>query len=430
LPFCFFSENINLLFKLIKEEYSAEYVSILDAAVKIIKENDDNCAKLEKEIESKKVEIEKTQNKLEVLKVDLVKAKNSLNKYLTEVKVLKQNNANLEKLKTTINENQNEIKKLKTIIQEREKTIKKIKSELSENKHNRQKMEIHTRPELSIKQETKNNEQKVVNKPKCPIDLNDFKDQLGYNFIEIGIPSNSVYFSLLKEHLSNILFQGIPILINRNSGMTLIRCISNTLTGTNKVNTLPFNKEFSILMIDEFLSTNGRIVCLDNFIGNYNESELITLFDNHMDKIIFITVAYDRTVNFVPNEFLFYCHYLNLNRINALLTNKEIREDPEPYIIKEDEVSPQKNTNNNDYSSRLRLREMFSELGICKNLLEKKCALISNERDLCRVLAFDILPYCIDVLQINPYNTSERFVKYAGDTGKCQYKDLFKEWFA
>jgi len=429
LPLCFFIDNINLLFKLIKEEYSVEYVSLLNVAVKIIKEKDNNCEKLEKKIEKKEIEIDKIQKKLEIVQVDLVKTKNNLNKNSTEVRVLKQNNANLEKLKTTIIENQNEIKKLRTIIQEREKSIKKLKSELSENKHNRKKMEIQICPEIYKKQKTKIIKQEVVIKPKCPIDLNDFKDQLGYNFTNIGIPSNSVYFSLLKEHLSKILFQGIPILINRSYGMTLIRCISYTLIGTSKVSTLSFKKDFSIQIIDEFLSTNGRIVCLDNFIGNYNESELIPLFDIHMDKIIFLTVAYDRTINFIPAEFLNYCHYLNLNRIKALLTNKELQEDPKPYIIKEEEISPQKITINDNYSSFLRLREMFGELEICKNLIEQKCTLISNEKDLCRILAFDVLPYCIDVLQIKPYNTSERFIKYAGDVGKCQYKDLFKEWF-
>jgi hypothetical protein len=67
---------------------------------------------------------------------------------------------------------------------------------------------------------------------------------------------------------------------------------------------------------------------LDNFIGNCNETELLPLFDNYRDKVIFLTVAYDRTIYYVSREFLRYCHYLNLNRIAALSINAELTEDP------------------------------------------------------------------------------------------------------
>ncbi|MPN07836.1 hypothetical protein SDC9_155108 [bioreactor metagenome] len=171
---------------------------------------------------------------------------------------------------------------------------------------------------------------------------------------------------------------------------------------------------------------DGRVVCLDNFIGNFNETELLPLFDKHRNKIIFLTVAYDRTLHFIPDEFLKYCHYLNLNRIEALSINAELTEDPS--TVEEIEGVSQRVNPDSRYS--LLLSEILSEFGIGQSLVVYKSAYISNEQDLCRTLVFDILPYCIDVLQVAPYNASERFIKYAGDAGRCPYKNLIKGWFA
>ena len=49
----------------------------------------------------------------------------------------------------------------------------------------------------------------------------------------------------LKEHLSKILFQGIPILVNRATGINIMRCVANTLIGQSTINTLVYNDEIS-----------------------------------------------------------------------------------------------------------------------------------------------------------------------------------------
>jgi hypothetical protein len=89
----------------------------------------------------------------------------------------------------------------------------------------------------------------------------EFKDYLGYNLEKIGVTADSVYFYLLKERLCYILFQGIPILINRGVSVPLMRCVANTLTGTSKVRTLVFMNDISEQIINELFSANGRIVC-------------------------------------------------------------------------------------------------------------------------------------------------------------------------
>jgi hypothetical protein len=205
-----------------------------------------------------------------------------------------------------------------------------------------------------------------------------------------------------------------------------MKCVANALIGTSNVKTLVYRNDLSVEEIDEFLSADGRIVCLDNFIGNYNETVLLPLFDDHMDKIIFLTVAYDRILRFVPDEFLRYCLYLNLNRIEALSVNSELNEDPS--TVEEIEVIPQRMNSDPRYSSLL--KELLSEFGLRQSSVGSRCVPISNERDLCRALAFNLLPYCRDVLQVAPYHISDRFIKYAGDAGRCLYKNLFRSWFA
>lgn len=426
LPFCFFADNIALYFKLINEEYPEEYIATLSAAVKAIKESNDKQEKLQEELKAKESDIKKLQTEYKLAKSDLESTGIKINERLAEIKTLKTSISNLEKLRTVIQNDEEIIASLKARIHEQEGTIKKLRAELSDTRDSSKQLEAQIRSEVEKQQAAKIAKQRVVQKPKCPNDIEEFKDYLGYNFENIGISTDSEYSALLKEHLSKILFQGIPVVVNRNVGVILMKCVANALIGQSNVKTLVFSKDYSVEDVDNFLSSGGRVVCLDNFIGNCNETELLPLFGKHRDKVIFLTVAYDRTIHYVSEEFLRYCQHLNLNRIAALSANVELTEDPS--IVEEIEFEPQGLPPDNRYSHLL--REMLGEFGFHQSLVEQKCAAISGEQDLCRMLAFDVLPYCVDVLRIAPYNTSERFLKYAGDNGRCPYKNLFKGWFS
>lgn len=426
LPFCFFAGNVALYFKLIEVEHPEEYIAILASTVKAIKEATEEQEKLQATLKAKESDVNRLQLELNSTISDIKNIRAKLNERLIEIKALKRAVADFEKLETAVQDGEKVIAELKAKIHEQEKTTQELRVELSASKDSRHQLEAQIRDEMKKQQAAKAVQQEVAQKPICPKDMEEFKDCLGYNLENIGVPTGSEYYSLLKEHLNCILFQGIPIVINRGVGVTLMRCVANALIGTSNVKTLTFKNDISIQAIDDFLSTNGRVVCLDNFIGNYNETELIPLFDKHRNKVIFLTVAYDRTLHFVPDEFLKYCHYLNLNRIGALLANAELTEDPS--TVEEIEAVSQRANPDSRYS--LLLREMLGEFGFRQSLVEYKCVFISNEQDLCRALAFDVLPYCIDVLQIAPYNTSELLNKYARDSGRCSYKNLFKEWFA
>ncbi len=426
LPSCFFAGNIRLYFKLIEVQYSDEFIDVLSSAVKEIREHIETQESQSEKLKSKDSVIEEQNSKFEFCQAELISAKREMRRKSDEIKALELKIADVEKLNASIENKEQEIASLRGNINGQKETINRLTVELSDVANSRQLLEVQIREELEKLQITKALEEALAAKPKRPNDLNEFRDYLGYNLESLGVPSDSEYYPFLKEHLSRILFNGMPVIVSRNVGVALQKCVANALTGQSKVTTLAFEQGMSIEDIKRFMSSAGRIVCLDNFIGNYNETELLPLFDDHRGQIIFLTVAYDRMLQYVSEEFFRYCHYLNLNRIAALAGRQELSEDPS--IVQEVEHTYQRIASDNRFSSLL--RDVIREFGFHRGLVERICSTIYDEQDLCRVLAFEVLPYCVDVLKIAPYNHSERFVKYAGDTGRCPCKNLFKRWFS
>lgn len=426
LPHYFFMDNINLYFKLIGAEYAEEFLSMLSASVKIIKEAITEREHAKSRLDIKTSEVSRLEAELERVQTEQGKMSRKLSERLDEIKTLKRTNTDLEKSKGLISSHEQTIGDLKQKAQERDDYIQQLKIELSGAREEQHQLEKKIREELAKQQKTEKYRQDAAQKPKCPKDLDEFRDYLGYNFENIGVPTNSDYYPLLKDYLSEVLFQGKPIIISRSTGLSLIKCVSNTLVKTPAVSTLAFSDDITEKSIDNFLSQDKRIICLDNFIGNYNETVLITICDRHKDKIIFLTVAYDHTLCFVPDELMRYCHYLNLNRIEAFAGDIELTE--APSVV--DEVETVVISIAPDARWSVALKEMFEEFGVRGALSVYKSSLVSDELSLCRLLAFDVLPYCTDVLMIAPFNVSERLVKYAGDSGRCFYKDLFRRWFA
>jgi hypothetical protein len=424
LPFCFFAENVRLYFKLIGEEYSEEYIILMSAAIKSIKEATHEQDRLSKELKARDSDIRNLYTGFNSAKLDLDKTKAELSKQLSEINTLKIKLTDLEELRIAASKDKQKNDSLKNEIITLKEANSELRIELDKRKVSISQLEEQIR-ELERQQTAKANEEQSIKAPKCPRDINEFKDYLGYNLENISVAINEKYYFLLKEHLSKILFQGIPILVNRLTGTNVMNCVANTL-GQPTIKTFVFNKDISVEEVNHFLSLGGRIVCLDNFIGNFNETELLPLFEKHRDKIVFLTIAYDRTIHYISKEFLRYCHYLNVNRIKALTVNTTLTE--ALSTIEEVDCEPQLAGEENRYSKLL--REVLQELDFPQSLIEQKCAAVFDEQDLCRLLAFEVLPYCADILQIAPYNASGRLLKYIGDDGRCLYKELFKEWFA
>ena len=426
LPYCPFADNIELYFKFTKDVYTKEFLSLFSESVKTIKEAAEEREQIKNELNSKNGEVDRLKSDVLQLQTEQCRTNKKMRERLDEIKMLKRTNADLEKSKMEIDLLEQTIARLKKNAQERDNYIQQLKTELSSVKKAQPRLEKEIREKFIKQQETESHCQDATKKPKCPKDLDEFREYLGYNFENIGMPTNGDYFPLIVDHLSEILFQGKPIIISRTTGLSLMKCVSNALVKTSEVSILVFTSKITEKTIDNFLSQDKRLLCLDNFIGNYNETILMPIFEMHRDKIIFLTVTYDRTLAFVPDEIMRYCHYLNLNRIEACSTGRELTEDPS--VVDEDiiEITPV----NKDIRWLSVLKKILEELGCSGALSSYKELIVTNELSLCRLLAFDVLPYCTDVLKISPFNVSDWLIKYAGGSGRCPYKELFKRWFA
>lgn len=426
LPQSFFVENVALYFKLIEEEHPEAYISLLSSAVMETKKFLEEKEALKTEVASKDKDIERLQSELRSIAAALKNSKVRQGEHAAEIKSLKQAVVNADELSAVIRNKEEIIAELTAEVHALKQTEKELKNELAEAQDNQRQLEVEIRVKLEKQQTERTKKQVAASKPLRPIDMDEFKEYLGYNLKDIGASTPIDCFLLLKQRLCDILFQGMPIIINRGAGAPLMKCIANTLVGNTNVVSLTYNKDISIQEIEVFLSENARVVCLDGFLGNYSETELFALLERHRNKIIFLTLAYDRTLRFVPYEIFRYCYYLNLNRIQTLSASGDLTEDPS--VFEETEANILETNPDTRYSPLL--KEIINELGFSPSLTANKCAHISNEQDLCCTLAFDILPYCADVLQIAPFAISDRLGKYAGDQGRCSYKKLFKEWFA
>lgn len=425
LPFCYFVDNISIFFKLIGEEQPDQCISLISSSIKRIRDLDIVNKRLEVTLNGKQSEVLRLEEEIKLVQYDLENSRKTLIERTSEIKELKHTCDDLNKLEGVVRTREQEIDALKKIVQERDEYLHKLNDELSAATVDQHQLEIKFKEEIEQLRVAKSIEQAASLKPRCPRDIEEFRDYLGYNFESLGVDTDAKYCSLLKDYLCEILFQGKPIIISRAVGMTLMKCVANTLVGSANVTTLSFKSDIPEQQIDVFLSAKNRILCLDNFIGNYNETTLVTICDKHRDKIIFLTVSYDRTLCYVPDEFLKYCNYLNLNRIKAFIHDHELTEDPSSL----DEIEVSNTLIAPDARWSLLLNEILDEIGVSSALSTYKSSLVSDEASMCGILAFDILPFCMDVLNIPPFSISERLNKYAGDKGRCQYKELFRRWF-
>jgi hypothetical protein len=425
LPFCYFVDNINIFFKLIGEEQSDQFVSLIDSSIKRIRDLDNVNKRIEATLRDRQYEIVRFEKDIKLIRNELETSRMRLIERSREIKELKHTCEELENLVAAVRARELEINVLRIKAQEREEYIHKLNDELSTAIKAQKQLENRIKEEIEQQRIAKSIEQSVSLKPRCPRDIEEFRDYLGYNLESLGIDTDTKYYSLLKDHLCNVLFQGKPIIICKAVSMPLTKCIANTLVGSANVVTISFSSDISEQQIDMFLSMRNRILCLDNFIGNYNETTLLSICERHRDKIIFLTIPYDRTLCYVPEEFLKYCNYLNLNRIKAFTYEQTLTEDPS--TIEEIEASYPLIDPDARWSQLL--KEMLDEFGVSSALSTYKSSLIADEARMCCILAFDVLPFCVDVLKISPFNISERLNKYAGDKGRCLHKELFGGWF-
>jgi hypothetical protein len=427
LPFCFFVDDVSIFLKLIGEEMSDDAIYVLGQCISKIKNLDIEQQKRNALLENKTDELGKAKHTATQIQVELDKNKVKLTNSVNEIKTLKRANIELEKLTGIVQNKEREANELRKQLKERNSAIHQLQTQLATAIADQRQLEEKIREDIEAQNFMKMIEQAATLMPKCPIDMEEFRDCLGYNLDNVGIAINADYYSLLRDYLCEILFTGKPILLNRSAGLSLIKCVSNALVASSKVATLVFSPNISLTEIEKFLSAKNRIYCIDNFIGKYDETILTTICERHRNKIIFLTVAYEKTLNFMPETFLKYCHYVNVNRIEAFSREGFLSEGPSSVEETDADISVADYVPNR-WSTLL--KEIIEEVGICSELATYKTFSVLDEETLTRVLTFDVLPFCIDVLGIKPFALSERLNKYAGASGRCAHKDLLGRWFS
>ncbi len=155
--------------------------------------------------------------------------------------------------------------------------------------------------------------------------------------------------------------------------------------------------------IREKFENSGRILYLDNFIGNYNETLLLPIFEDYRDKIVFVSAAYEKMFNYVSTEFLSDVRYLSL-KYQKILFNDSPKYIPQKY--QEVEIYTQKV----DSKPTWALEGILKELGFSSVIIGNRAINIQEHRDVYSVLAYEIFPYCLDILNKKPYE--ERLLKY------------------
>ena len=263
--------------------------------------------------------------------------------------------------------------------------------------------------------------------PLCPEDMDDFDEYFSYNLENIGFDRNEDGSVEFVDYLEKSFFHGIPVLIKRGLGINLANCLANTLYGVPVAAQLLYSEGAGVQKISDFLADiPDRVVCIDGFIGNCNELELIPVLEQYRNKIIILTYMYDKTLSFVPYEILSSVHFISADVFSSVLRIRDITEDPS-------EVKEISSAYKNNTGVDSRLQKIFCEIacecGLKMDTAYAMAGMIEDENYLNEMLMFTLLPYVFKVLGKNPYNCSKRLQRYAGEAGRCSKKDILMRWF-
>jgi hypothetical protein len=415
LPQSYFSRNPELYFKLSGEEFQSGEIEIISAAISAVMD-----AKSESDAETQERDATISSQKAE------------LNSAIQTLNRSENKNEKLRALINTQMDNYDEkalaqkvrydkmVDELEEKIETSEATLMELRKELEATRANHARLEERIRDEYerAIKERAIKEDEEQM--PLRPVDISLFEEYLNYNFENIGV--QEWIRSLLIQHLSKILFNGKPIIINKATWSMLAKCIANTITGEQRIKKAVFPESETLNNV----LVSGRIVCLDNYIGNSNETELLPIVEKHRNRIIFLTVAYERSLHYVSDEFLCYCNYLNINRIAAFSAVKTLNEDSSTI----DEAEYESSSGSIDQRSALILREILNDLEYPCPMVEQLCAEVSSSDDLDRILLFSVLPYSKDVRCVNPYNASARLQKHVTDDRRGSLRGIYEDWFS
>ena len=246
-------------------------------------------------------------------------------------------------------------------------------------------------------------------------DYDELHEEIGYKLDDLGISERRELISACIERAA---YLGRPIVSDRNNCELLVNMLASIISNS-EYSYIAYYEGVNLAEINGVLESSGRVVYLDNFIGNFNETLLLPLLQKYNDKIVIISAIYNKMFRYLPQDILEYCSYLNFSRekIDPL-------DDWESYQIAEIVVGdlPSKLDN----AATIVLESIMRDLKFSRAVCEIKSRGIENHIYTHAVLIYEILPYMTEVLGINPFKTSERLLNYIQ---KSNYRQLVEKWF-
>lgn len=417
----FFSDNVSAYFKLINKEYSEDQLTMIANLVGLLKNIEEKQHELETSSRELKDALTVCERKAEKSEKSLEKA----NKKLAELTSKQNELESLQKKYQELLKNYEQATIEKDLAVSQVDELKKQILSLNEAVGALQKEKAETSIRTRIEEEKEAEALRInISYPIAPVDMDEFVDYFSYNLDSIGVvDSNLPLKTLLTTYMSCVLFQGKPIICNRTCTDTFERCLSNTLVNNEPVNHIVFSSDLDEKRICTALNMSGRIVVLENFLGNYNETLLLSILDKFKAKITILSATYEKTLFYLPRDFLAYCHYINLSRLSGFA--RATIPDEDPSILTEKEITQVAFPAKNRYQDIV--RSIALELGFSRLVSDKITEFVYDDKSACAVLSLSIIPYLSDVMGKNAFNVSETLQRYIN---RCPYKKVFEEWFA
>lgn len=418
----FFSNNVSAYYKLIESDYSQEKITLISDMVAEMVEMNKQTDKLNRVLEDDKKAIESLSDELDKCKKAFYESKNAEKSVKRLEKEIERNNKKVAEAKS---ETYNVIKKLEKAETENESLKAKVRKQKSQLKVLEQE-KFDLLSEISKGKYAKKLALKEISgcsNVMAPVDEDGFVDDLSCNFIYLGLDKDFDYPNMLAVFIYKSICCGKPLLIKKKTAPTLIKCLSNALEGKQNFDNLCFEPSIDENDIITFLNDSGRIVLLDNFIGNYNETVLISILEKYKNKIVFLSTSYDGTLKYLSDEIFDYCTYMSIEGISCFEDIKFLNE--QPSIFDEDIVEC--SVENNIFTRKL--DKICAELSIPFGIVGNGKRYINDQSTFVGYLYFSLIPFCNNVLKINPFSHSITLQKQFGENGKFGYKKLFKKWY-
>lgn len=418
----YFSDNVTLYFKLADKNYSDEQISLISYLAYDNKTTKQQIENLNESVLELKTTIRDMEAIAKKKDLETKRLQNKLQQALEELEALRNLKFEIAGLSSDL---QRYKEKAITLENQRKQQNEQVDQLLLQiRKITKEKEALESDIVLRFENERKRKLNSCVREYSLlkPNDMGGFRENLSYIFEDLGMGESVPGIALLNKYLSKILFCGIPIITSEQSGLTLAKCVTNALIGTQEVSLLRYAPNVTEEDIFDFLSASKRVVLLDNFIGNYNETLLLPILRMYGDRIIFMTIPYDRTLNYISSAFLKYCSYINVSRFAQLTGPVKINE--ELHTVSEEKYCIEIPNKQNRYLKIL--NRILTELSLGYLSTNVRLHGVSNDDDISAELIYSILPYCTNVCNKHPMCLSETLQNYMK---RCSYNALIGEWF-